>query len=50
MFASAWRNRVEVDFGGEPAHMISRADLIVSKRATNRLQDRIDLKNLLARH
>jgi hypothetical protein len=49
-FASAWRNRVEVDFGGEPAHMISRQDLIVSKRATNRLQDRIDLQNLLARH
>ena len=46
-FRPAWRNRMEVDFGGEPAHLISREDLIVSKRATNRLQDRIDLRNLL---
>jgi predicted nucleotidyltransferase len=47
-FGRAWKNRVEVHFGGEPAHMISREDLIICKRSTNRPQDRIDLKNLLA--
>jgi len=46
-FQPAWRHRIVVDFGGEPAPVICREDLIVSKRATNRLQDRIDLKNLL---
>ncbi len=48
-FRSAWRNRVEVDLSGEPVPMISREDLIASKRAANRPQDRIDLKNLLKR-
>ncbi len=49
-FEAAWRHRGEVDFGGQSAHMISREDLILSKRATNRLQDRIDLRNLLKRN
>jgi predicted nucleotidyltransferase len=45
-FEQAWENRVVVDFGGFEALMVSQDDLIVLKRATDRRQDRIDLKRL----
>ncbi len=48
-FKSAWKNRVEVQFEDESVHMISRQDLITSKGALRRLQDRIDYRNLLSR-
>ena len=39
-FADAWERRLAVDFDGEPASVISRDDLIVSKRITDRIRDR----------
>ena len=48
-FKSAWKNRVEVELEDESVHMISRQDLITSKGALRRLQDRIDYRNLLSR-
>jgi hypothetical protein len=48
-FGEAWQRRVQTDFLGEPASMISRDDLIASKRASRRRQDRVDLRRLLRR-
>jgi predicted nucleotidyltransferase len=45
-FAQAWERRVEVDFGGVAALVISRHDLIVAKRAAGRSQDRRDVRRL----
>lgn len=39
-FASAWERRLAVDFDGEPAPVISREDLIASKKITGRARDR----------
>jgi hypothetical protein len=39
-FASAWEHRMIVDFDGESAPVLSREDLLLSKRAANRLRDR----------
>jgi hypothetical protein len=47
-FESAWDNRVESDFDGVPAHVISKQDLIVAKRAAGRPQDLVDLESLLS--
>lgn len=47
-FADAWTKRLESDFGGTPANVISRADLIANKQVTGRPQDRIDVESLLA--
>ena len=44
-FASAWKRRVIVDFDGETAPVLSRADLI-SKRAADRLRDRKHVRRL----
>lgn len=41
-FEDAWSNRVAADFDGVPVNFISKADLIVSKRASGRPQDLID--------
>ncbi len=41
-FEDAWRKRVAADFDGVPVNFISKADLIVSKRASGRPQDLID--------
>lgn len=46
-FADAWPNRVATDFGGIPAHLISRQDLLANKRAVGRPQDQIDVNNLM---
>jgi hypothetical protein len=42
-FEQAWKNRNEVDFDGLIVHFISRQDLIVSKKASGRPQDLIDV-------
>ena len=41
-FAEAWQRRIEVKFDDLPVVFISRQDLITSKRASGRLQDKID--------
>ncbi|MBS1808957.1 MAG: nucleotidyltransferase [Acidobacteria bacterium] len=45
-FEEAWENRVESDFDGVLAHIISKQDLIQAKRAAGRLQDLVDLESL----
>lgn len=45
-FEEAWRNRVEATYGEQPVFVISRPDLIASKRASGRLQDLADLEAL----
>ena len=45
-FADAWHKRVKTDFGGVPAYVLSREDLIVNKRAVGRPQDLVDVSNL----
>jgi hypothetical protein len=47
-FADAWPNRLETVFGGVPAWVISRQDLITNKKATARLQDLADVEQLEA--
>jgi hypothetical protein len=46
-FADAWPNRVAVDFDGISTWIISRNDLIQTKKAAGRPQDLIDVANLL---
>ena len=45
-FASAWERRLVVDFDGEPAAIISREDLIESKKVTGRPRDRKHARSL----
>lgn len=45
-FADAWERRVIDVWNGVPAMLISRDDLIRSKRASGREQDLIDARNL----
>lgn len=45
-FSTAWENRTILPIDGIDVCFISLPDLIVSKRATGRPQDLIDLKNL----
>lgn len=42
-FEQAWKNRNEVDFDGLIVPFISKQDLIVSKKASGRPQDLIDV-------
>ena len=46
-FSSAWENRVKSSYGDEPINIIGLEDLLRAKEATNRDQDKIDLKSLL---
>jgi hypothetical protein len=46
-FDVAWPRREQSDFGGIPASVISREDLLVNKRAVGRLQDLVDVQGLL---
>jgi hypothetical protein len=39
-FTVAWERRLAIDFDGEPASVLSRDDLIVSKKITDRIRDR----------
>jgi len=45
-FVSAWGRRLVVDFDGEPAAVVSREDLIESKKATGRARDRKHARSL----
>lgn len=45
-FDEAWAERVTANFGGVPAHVLSRRLLIQNKRASGRLQDLADVERL----
>ena len=45
-FETAWRNRIEATYGDQRVFVVSRADLIVSKRAAARPQDLVDVSAL----
>ena len=45
-FVSAWERRVMVDFGGESAPVLCRADVLASKIAAGRLRERRDAEKL----
>ena len=45
-FEQAWARRLVVDFGGQHAPVLCRQDLLASKVATDRPQDRIDARQL----
>ncbi len=45
-FSLAWTNRVTTRWNGVPVQVISRRDLITSKRASGRDQDLVDARNL----
>lgn len=43
-FEEAWERRLETRFAGQPVSVLSRDDLIRSKSATGRAQDRADIE------
>jgi hypothetical protein len=45
-FSSAWHHRVVVDFDDESAGVLSREDLLLSKKAADRLHDREHIRSL----
>ncbi len=45
-FAEAWADRVMTTYDGIPVPLMGRMSLIMTKRATGRLQDLLDLKKL----
>jgi len=45
-FPSAWKNRINADYGDIPAWFVSLDDLIVNKEASGRDQDLLDAKVL----
>ena len=45
-FEPAWQNRVAAEYGGVPAFVLSRNDLILNKRASARPQDLADIAAL----
>lgn len=46
-FAGAWKRRAEGHYGDVVTHFISRADLVIAKRASARPQDLVDVSVLL---
>lgn len=46
-FDDAWRERHRVEFAGYQVYVISRKHLITNKRAVGRMQDLLDVHNLL---
>jgi len=46
-FEDCWPRRMEIVLDGITVPLISKADLISNKKASNRLQDRSDLEKLL---
>ena len=46
-FEAAWEHRVETDYGGVVAPVLSIDDIIAAKRATGRAKDRIQARELL---
>ena len=45
-FNEANKNRVKSTYAGETIHLLSKNDLIKAKRASNRMQDQLDLEKL----
>ena len=45
-FAILWRNRIEAQFGSVKTHYLALNDLICTKEATGRVQDRADVRIL----
>jgi hypothetical protein len=45
-FDNSWRDRIELELGGEPTFVISLADLLANKKASGRLQDLADVEQL----
>ena len=45
-FNDAWSRRVDSHYGDQPVAFISRADLVVNKKASGRKQDLLDLESL----
>jgi hypothetical protein len=45
-FDVAWKNRAEAQFGSVPTHYLGREDLIRTKEAADRPQDRADVRVL----
>lgn len=45
-FADAWEDRVQTQFAGEPANVLSLEDLLLYKRTAGRLQDLADIEGL----
>jgi hypothetical protein len=45
-FETAWGRRIEVDFGGVPAPVLCRADILAAKIASGRVRDRRDARHL----
>ena len=45
-FESAWGNRLEATYGDQKVFVLSRSDLITSKRAAGRPQDIVDVSAL----
>ena len=43
-FEAAWKDRVDLRFGGIPVGVLSKQDLIRNKRATGRTQDLADVE------
>ncbi len=46
-FEEAWLERVEADFGGVTAPVLSRSHLLINKRLAGRPQDLMDVESLL---
>jgi uncharacterized nucleotidyltransferase DUF6036 len=49
-FGSAWERRLIVDFDGESAGVLSREDLLLSKKTADRLHDRKHIRKLQKPH
>ena len=45
-FESAWERKLIVDFDGESAGVLSREDLLLTKKAADRLRDRKHIRRL----
>lgn len=46
-FKKAWENKSIATYGDQTIFILSKDDLILAKKASNRPQDRIDLENLM---
>lgn len=46
-FETCWRKRVRARYGSQPTNYISLPHLIQAKRASDRAQDRLDVKRLM---
>lgn len=49
-FTDAWTKRLETEFDGEPMFIVSKDDLVISKKAAGRPQDLLDIQSLMTAH